>query len=60
MVISGEKAVYHVMSRTALDGFLLQDVDLKRIQRSKITRHNLLDLRFCFRNSDLCPLNSDL
>ena len=27
MVISGEKAVYHVMSRTALDGFPLKDVE---------------------------------
>ena len=27
MIIDGEKAVYHVMSRTALDGFPLQDVE---------------------------------
>jgi REP element-mobilizing transposase RayT len=27
MIISDEKAVYHVMSRTALDGFPLQDVE---------------------------------
>jgi hypothetical protein len=27
MIIDGEKAVYHVMSRTALDGFPLKDVE---------------------------------
>jgi len=27
MIIAGEKAVYHVMSRTALDGFPLNDVE---------------------------------
>ena len=27
MIIAGEKAVYHVMSRTALDGFPLKDVE---------------------------------
>ena len=27
LIISGEKAVYHVMSRTALDGFPLKDVE---------------------------------
>ena len=27
MIISDEKAVYHVMSRTALDGFPLADVE---------------------------------
>ena len=27
MIIADEKAVYHVMSRTALDGFPLQDVE---------------------------------
>jgi hypothetical protein len=41
MIIAGEKAVYHVMSRTALDGFALQDVekefmlDFKQMKRSK-------------------------
>ena len=28
MIISDEKAVYHVMSRTALDGFPLKDVEM--------------------------------
>ena len=27
MIIADEKAVYHVMSRTALDGFPLKDVE---------------------------------
>jgi len=27
MIIDGEKAVYHVVSRTALDGFPLKDVE---------------------------------
>jgi REP element-mobilizing transposase RayT len=27
MIIAGEKAVYHVMSRTALDGFPLKDLE---------------------------------
>jgi len=27
MIIDGEKAVYNVMSRTALDGFPLKDVE---------------------------------
>ena len=27
MIIDGEKAVYHVMSRTALDGFPLKDIE---------------------------------
>jgi hypothetical protein len=27
LIISDEKAVYHVMSRTALDGFPLKDVE---------------------------------
>ena len=27
LIIPDEKAVYHVMSRTALDGFPLQDVE---------------------------------
>jgi hypothetical protein len=27
MIISDEKTVYHVMSRTALDGFPLKDVE---------------------------------
>ena len=27
MIIGDEKAVYHVMSRTALDGFPLKDVE---------------------------------
>ena len=27
MIIDGEKAIYHVMSRTALDGFPLKDVE---------------------------------
>ena len=27
MIISDEKAVYHVMSRTALDGYPLKDVE---------------------------------
>jgi hypothetical protein len=27
MIIADEKAVYHVMSRTALDGFPLEDVE---------------------------------
>ncbi len=27
LIVANEKAVYHVMSRTALDGFPLQDVE---------------------------------
>jgi len=27
MVVEGEQAVYHVMSRTALDGFPFKDVE---------------------------------
>jgi hypothetical protein len=27
MIITNEKAVYHVMSRTALDGFPLKDIE---------------------------------
>ncbi len=27
MVIKGESAVYHVMSRTALDGYVIGDVE---------------------------------
>ena len=30
LIIPDEKAVYHVMSRTALDGFPLEDVEKKR------------------------------
>jgi hypothetical protein len=43
MIIAGEKAVYHVMSRTALDGFALQDVekefmlDFKQMKQADIT-----------------------
>ena len=27
LIVDGDKAVYHVMSRTALDGFPLKDVE---------------------------------
>jgi len=27
MIVEGESAVYHVMSRTALDGFVLGDIE---------------------------------
>ncbi len=33
MVVKGEDAVYHVMSRTALDGFVLGDVEKEHLLR---------------------------
>ena len=51
MLITDEKAVYHVMSRTALDGFPLKDVEkdflldlIKRISSLYFTEI----LGFCF------------
>ncbi len=31
MVVKGEDAVYHVMSRTALDGYVLGDVEKEHL-----------------------------
>jgi hypothetical protein len=31
MIVPDEQAVYHVMSRTALDGFLIGDVEKGRV-----------------------------
>jgi len=43
MIIDGEKAVYHVMSRTALDGFPLKDVE-KDFMLDLIKKFSLLYL----------------
>jgi len=37
MIVAEEKAVYHVMSRTALDGFPLKDVENEQLdQKSRL------------------------
>ena len=41
MIIPNEKAVYHVMSRTALDGFPLKDVE-KDFMLDLIRRYSAL------------------
>ncbi len=33
MVVKGEDAVYHVMSRTALDGYVLGDIEKEHLLR---------------------------
>ena len=51
LIVAGEKAVYHVMSRTALDGFPLKDVE-KDFMLDLIKRFSSLYfaeiLGFCF------------
>ena len=51
LIVANEKAVYHVMSRTALDGFPLQDVE-KDFMLDLIKRFSSLYfteiLGFCF------------
>ena len=51
LIISDEKAIYHVMSRTALDGFPLKDVE-KDFMLDLIKRFSSLYfveiLGFCF------------
>jgi len=33
LIVKGEPTVYHVMSRTALDGFVLRDIEKEIIMR---------------------------
>jgi len=61
MIITEQKAVYHVMSRTALDGFPLKDVE-KDFMLDLIKRFSALYfteiLGFCLMGNQgwLCPV----
>ena len=52
MIIDGEKAVYHVMSRTALDGFPLKDVE-KDFMLDLIKKFSLLYRKRYFTDSGI-------
>ena len=56
LLVKGEKTVYHVMSRTALDGYVLEDVEKDFLVRhirnlSKVYFSEVLGFLFTLLNS---------
>jgi putative transposase len=55
LVVKGEPAVYHVMSRTALDGFVLGDVE-KDFLFDLIARLSSVYFSEYYRHSESTPI----